>query len=66
MRRHQEGAARRGHEVEREPQHFVARGFVEISSGFVGEKQARPRGERASDRDALLLPARKLLGVSML
>ena len=34
--------------------------LIEIAGGFVGQDQGRPVGERAGDRDALLLAARQL------
>ena len=39
---------------------LVSGGFVEVAGGFVGEDQRRSVGERAGDRDALLLAARQL------
>ena len=38
----------------------IGGGFVEIAGGLVGEHQSGPVGERAGDRDPLLLAARKL------
>ena len=38
---------------------------VEIAGRFVGEQQRRIVGERASDRDALLLAARELRRIMM-
>ena len=40
--------------------HVAAGLLVERRGGLVGEDDARPPGERAGDRDALLLPAREL------
>ena len=39
---------------------LVGGGLVEVAGGFVGEHKRRPIGERAGDRDALLLAAREL------
>ena len=40
-------------------QHFVGRGFVEVAGRLVRKNQRRAIGERACDRDALLLAARQ-------
>ena len=44
----------------------VAHGRVETREGLVEQQQPRLAGERASERDAALLPARELLGVALL
>ena len=64
MRHHQETASRARDEVARKPQHLVGGVLIEIAGRLVRKQQFRFGGERAADRDALLLPARQLLGIA--
>ena len=46
-----------------QPEHLLRRCFVEISSGFIGDKNCWVRDNCPRDRYPLLLPARKLARV---
>ena len=59
--RHQDYGAALGVELFEDLEHFVARVTVERASRFIGEDNLAPVDQRASDRDALLLAARKLV-----
>ncbi len=61
---HQERGIRFHLQCQHEVQHRVARGFVEIAGGLVGEDQFRACRERPADGDALLLAAGELLGIA--
>ena len=45
--------------------HLGAQFAVEICQGLIKEKQRRPRDQAARQRDALLLPARQLVGIAL-
>ena len=59
VRGDQRGAALAADEGQEFGEHAVRRSFVEVAGRFVGEHQRRAVGERAGDRDALLLAARQ-------
>src|SRR6185437_17153173 len=65
VRRHKESAACRSNQVERELQDLVAGGFIQVTSGLVRQQKTRARRHRPSNRDTLLLSARKLLGIAV-
>ena len=58
--RDQRGAAFAADQAEEFGEHRVGGRFVEVAGRLVGEHQRRAVGERAGDRDALLLAARQL------
>ena len=64
MRRHEQGGAGLRDEIEGEAERLVSRGLVEIAGRLVGEQQARPPRQRPPNRDALLLAAGKLFGIT--
>jgi hypothetical protein len=65
MRDHEECAPSLRHKSEREPQHFVSCGFIEIAGGLVCQHQARPDRQGAANRDPLLLSAGELFGIAI-
>src|SRR5580693_4813116 len=54
---HQEAAASPRHQVAGERENVIRRRLIEIAGGLVGEKKQRFYGQRAADRDPLLLAA---------
>ena len=53
----QGGEARGAHELRQRVEHMVGGVRIEIAGRLVGEQDARRVGDRAGDRDALLLAA---------
>src|ERR1700704_3102554 len=60
--RHQHGGAT-GIDLQEQLNDLPGGGRVQVSRGLIGEKNPRIMDEGAGDRDALLLAARKLVGV---
>jgi hypothetical protein len=65
MRDHQHRGPGLRHELEKEVEHRVPRGLVEIARGLVGEDQVGLPRQGAGDGHALLLAARELLGIAL-
>ena len=59
MRGDDGGEAGRAHELRQRAEHEIGRVRIEISGRFVGQQDTRRIGDRARDRDALLLAARE-------
>ena len=55
MRRDQRGEAGATDEIEQHRRHFIGGAVIEIAGRLVAQEQLRPVGERAEDRNALLL-----------